>query len=90
MERRVGVNHLAQQSDRNLSVDRDRERTEHFTAGGPGRGGSDQYSGVGVGDRLAMPIHSLRHRRRSYLPASTPEVQAEPTRTLSLPSRRRL
>jgi hypothetical protein len=28
-------------------VDRDRERTEHFTAGRPGGGGSDQHPGVG-------------------------------------------
>jgi hypothetical protein len=60
MEGRVGVNHLAQQSDRNLGVDRYRERTEHFTAGRPGRGGSDQYSGVGVATR-GTPA---RQRRR--------------------------
>jgi hypothetical protein len=37
-------------------VDRDRERTEHFSAGWPGRGGSDQHPGVGVGDQLDEPV----------------------------------
>jgi hypothetical protein len=37
-------------------VDRDRERTEHLTAGRPGGGGSDQRPGVGVGDQLDEPV----------------------------------
>ena len=41
-QRRVDVNHLAQHGDRDLSVDCYRERAEHFTAGSPGRGGSER------------------------------------------------
>ena len=54
VQRRVGVKHLAQHGDRDLSVDCDRERTEHFTVGRPGVGGSDQYPGVG--DKLDEPV----------------------------------
>ena len=46
MERRIGVDHLAQHADRHAGMDRNRERAEDLAACGPGRCRPGQHAGA--------------------------------------------
>ncbi len=58
MECWMGVDHPAQDFDRDLGVHGNRKRTKHFTAGWPSRCGSEKHSGMSIGDQLDEPVVS--------------------------------